>query len=770
MVGVIIMPYYITKEVVLNAITQIFVNANLGMESLEYLQKDIENETEIFLLNEMVLNEVANCKFLESDIQNFVDILFQLKDNRYYLRYVLLLFLKSKHYNDIVMLLNKTFVNHIGEIVYKSQEITYEFKERYFDRFMEAVTFTNISIKDVLHFIFYVNTCDESCLCFNFKRPSLEFLKNYINKNEVTYLQFIHQPNTYVIGYWLYIMVMGETACFKLIDEFCSEKYFKEEDVFNIINKCKHVFLPALKNYIIKQTGINQNKATNLYLKYLDEVKGTLNELKNSLTDAELLGKINDEVNLSKSLKLNNEKEFMEFVEEDSNYTMIVNASQEYPLYFKSGTRANDSVISFILHEFQNLNSSYLIHKYEYFKELFSENELSGLCRKIYNKTIFEKITNENKWVVALICALGNDVQIIEVCNLITPENALINKSLYEFIFGCLIETKHAAVLKMLKNLYLIRKDAYFYKMLEMFAKQNGEFAEDYLDEMVPEYELNPDGIYHFFFNGESYDLCIDFKLQVKIVNIKQNNCCNIMDASFNDAKEIKNKFFGVVHELRTQIDRMKQAFYNQRYWNAHNFENNILNNVILNKIAQTLVFEVHYINSTKIEFFGLEELNSEIKNGHEISKIYIANVCNMQEVRDKFKYINFQAFPQLKQIPFCVNDENFSKTNCTELFGFVVNEIKFNNMARFNGWKMQSLNQHFYYKVFGEYLIRINFEKVENTNEIFLTDLIFYDLLSVAFLEGKFTFSGAKALTIGDIDACRYSIIINELYNCCIN
>ena len=84
------MPYYITKEVINNYVLNIFSNAQAPYDIMTKISEDLTNGTFLVLQNESDIEKLTTLVLNETDIGNIVDLLFQVKDYKYYLSYVLL--------------------------------------------------------------------------------------------------------------------------------------------------------------------------------------------------------------------------------------------------------------------------------------------------------------------------------------------------------------------------------------------------------------------------------------------------------------------------------------------------------------------------------------------------------------------------------------------------------------------------------------------------------------------------------------------------------
>ncbi len=446
------MPYYITKDTINKSIINIFTNAKLGYEEINLIGDDLINFNYGVVSNEIILNKIEKLNFITNDLFEVCDMLFQLKDYKFYLSYLIQIMLYSKHYNDIAKFMSHMFVGHIGDSYYVSKDLNYEYAERYFDRFIEAVKYAEIDNFKIIPFLFYIYFSGVDEPCYKFLRPCKEFLKGIITNNEASFLNYINTEPEYKKGYTIYVQLFPEKGAQRLIDNLINENYFSKEELYEIFLINKEISLNELYAYIVKQSGEKQKIALNFYLSFSQDVKNTLPALFEQIKNDDLKLLLKDEIELSKNLKFESVKDFVDFVELDLNLQSEIGISNKFLVYFKNGQKVSDKVLTYIFNFFKSVSSPLVIKKYSYLKQFFLESEMATLGRNLFN-TMGGKITNENKWIVALISTICNDYLVAEVVNLVPT--CLGNAELSNFVLGCLVETNNPQVVSLIKQLYM---------------------------------------------------------------------------------------------------------------------------------------------------------------------------------------------------------------------------------------------------------------------------------------------------------------------------
>ena len=755
------MPYFITKDTINKAIINIFTNAKLGYDEINLIGDDLINFKFSVPNNLDVCLKIEQLKFNDSDLFEVGDMLYQLKDYKFYLSYLLQIFLASKHYNDIAKFMSRTFVNHIGDSFYTSKEYKYDFSERYFDRFIEAVKYSEIDNFKIIPFLFYIYKSGKDEACNKFLRPSKEFLKGVISNNEATYLNYINTEENYKIGYTIYIDLFANKGAVRLIENLVSGNYFSKDELYEVFLEDKTVGLEELKNYIIKQSGDKQKTALDFYLTFSQDIKNTLPELYEQVKDEELKSVLKDEIELSRNVKFETIKDFIDFVDLDLDIEVELGLSIKYLVYFKNGVKLSDKVLTYIFNIFKNISSPMVIKKYSYLKEFFPETELNTLGRNLFN-SLENKITWDNKWVVALICTMCSDFIISELTDLVPT--CLGNAELSNFVLGCLVETNTMKVISLIKQLYMESNNKnIYYNFLETLAKNNDISALDYLDEMVSNYGLSENATKKIVCNGDNLLFEIDDNLTVKVKNLTTFTYVNIGNPSFVDTADALKYFNDLTNEIRHQIDKFKSAYETKRTWKVATFNANILSNPILAKIAKSLVWGAYDNKDSLIKLYpSVTDIVNE--ENHDL-KIALVHPCELTDI--SLPKQKFEPFKQLNKQVFVANNYNYSNHYTNEFNGVAINDISFNAKLRALGYKMSVGNDVYYYKAIPHenILVKVELTKLNTKNVSVVGNIKFYNLNLVQFVNNKYLLANVTPEEVGTVNKRVYSDVLNDVF-----
>ncbi len=757
------MPYYITKEVINNYVLNIFSNANAPYDIMTKISEDLTNGTFLVLQNASDIEKLTTLVLNETDIGNIVDLLFQVKDYKYYLSYVLQAFLYSKHFNEICILINRTFVNHIGEENYASKKLNYEFNERYFDRFIEAVKFCGIDNFKILPFLFAIYNSEKGTVLNKYLRPSKEFLEEFISKNEGSYLNYINTEEFYVTGYEIYCELFPKKGVQKLIDNLFLENYFKKEDINKLFTDCGEVGILELQNYILKATPDKQKLALEFYLSFGNYVKATLPFLYDKLENEKLKAVLKDEIDFSKNVRFETINEFIEYAESNARDYVTEGISSKYLIYFKNGIKANDAVISCIFKTLQNVTDSHSIKKFEILSNFFSQSELDNLGFMLI-KDLGGNFNDNNKWISVYVSAVCSSLVISKLMDVVPT--CLVDSRLSSYVLTALCQTGQSQVVNFVKQTYMQTSNKqYYYQFLEILAESAGISALDYLDEMISSYGLEEDGTKVILCNGENLKFEITENLSVKVKNCNTNNYINLTDSNFSDSENAL-KFYGdLTYAIMEQIAKFKNAFELKRMWQPKIFVSNILYNPLLKKIASTLVFGAY----EKGNFVKIVELN-EIENLEDNFKISLVHPCELNSEELKNFANKFEPFKQINSQIFKPTNYDFSNSYSSVFNGVCVSDLTFNARIKTFDYKMSIDDGVYYYKVLKQYnlLVKVDIVRSTRKNVSIVGNIEFYNLNLLEFVNNKYILLNAVPEQIGSISTRVYSLVLSQIYDVC--
>ncbi len=768
------MPYYITKEIIENEIVNVF-NA-LSDEDLELLKQSLSNFNYDVLENSNFIDDVKGVNLNQSVIENLSDMLFQLKDYKYYLKVILTIFLKGEKYNEVAYLINRTFINHIGDVFYISGK-NYDYSERYFDRFIESVKYTNIGYELVLDFIFHINQTTSNEICNRYLRPSKEYLKSFIAENEKEYFDYIStSQEKYFIGLKLYVEFFTDKGLNLILEKYVAYDVVYENVVEELIKEYKHTALPILEKIL---TNFNSEQK----LKALDLLKIFKNDVQINNFIENYYKKIDDE-NIKQEIKTNfltqtnleftSVEDFKKYISTKRIGVIDTNLPNEYPLYFSNGERVDEVCLSYIFEELKNMDKTYKINELDFLKNLIDLNSAKIVAQKLFENYILSKIiTTKSVFVIAFIILFGDELLNNEIISII--KSKMIDAESLTKVLELYAEKNNQQVLKIVKDSYKSDQNENSLKILKIYARINKISVEDYVDSLVDDYKLDSEAKRDIYFNGNYLIIRINDNLNVEVIDYASKSNYYISKDMATNEENYYLYILKLKKEIKDQIQRFKDAFYNFRLWDIWEFKNNILNNPLLNKIASTLTFG-YYKNYKLISV--VQKIDGNIAVDEEkyddTYKIGLIHPVELEQNKEIVSSVNFEPFNQLKRGVFYVTSNEFTLSRVSTFSGMLANCKYFVDYLKLQNWEnglevlgnLKSLVKKYPNE---NLLCEITFDKID-TDTISINDIRFYNLSSTIAQGSYYIIDKNESLLLSVISKRTYSNVLYEISQACFN
>lgn len=767
------MPYYITKEIIENEILNVFKLNEL--EESASVKNSLSNFSYDFLDNEELIERVKNSTLDKNQIENLSDTLFQLKDYKYYLKVILTIFLKCEKYDEIAYLINRTFINHIGDVFYVSGK-NYDYSERYFDRFIESVKYTDISYNLVLDFIFYINQTKSNEICNRYLRPSKEYLKAFILEFEKEYFEYIStSQDKYFMGLKLYVEFFTDKGLNLIIEKYVSYEIIYENVVEELIKEYKHNALPILEKILTNNSIEQKIKALELLKIFKTDVQfnNFIENYYKKIDDETIKQEIKTEFLSQTNLEFTNEEDFKKYVSSKRIGVIDTNLPNEYPLYFKNGDRLDEVCLSYIFETLKNLDKAYKIKDLEYLRNLLDLNSANLVAKKLYENYIVSKIITSNSvFVVAFIILFGDEWLNNEIITVI--KSKMIDTESLLKVLELYAENNNEQVLKIVKEGYKVDQNENFYKILKIYARLNKISVDDYIDSLVDDYKLDEEAKRDIYFNGNYLILKITENLNVEVIDYATKSNYYISKDMVTENENYYLYILKLKKEIKDQIQRFKDAFYNFRLWEIKEFKNNILCNPLLNKIAHSLTFG--YYKGCKLVGIVLKNENSFVldEDKNEEYKIALIHPVELEQNKEIISSVNFEPFNQLKRGVFYVTSNEFTLSRVSTFSGMLANYKYFVDYLKLQNWEnglevlgnLKSLVKKYPNE---NLLVEITFDKID-TDTISINDIRFYNLTNTITQGNYFIIDKNESLLLNVISKRTYSNVLYEISQACFN
>ncbi len=259
-----------------------------------------------------------------------------------------------------------------------------------------------------------------------------------------------------------------------------------------------------------------------------------------------------------------------------------------------------------------------------------------------FAKDIYSNWNRETKyvWILKVISYFGDD-------SIVEPfKNEII--TLAENKRGAVAGTMvlYLALMNTRKSLqvinYLLHKVKH--KQIKAAAEQALKDAaielnltkEDMLDKLIEDFGFNSDGIIELNYGTRKFfvSINIDYELLIKDENGKEIKSLPKANANENVEtyhgmslrfKEIKKT---LKDEIKVQIERLEDNFWQKRFWSVENWKDIFINNPIMRKFAVTLIWGI-YENDKPINTFRYNE-DGTYSDANDDTKITINEVGSL--------------------------------------------------------------------------------------------------------------------------------------------
>lgn len=772
------MPYYITKESIENEIIGIFKSAGVDEYNLNVLRLSIVDFNDDAILNDELISSIHNSNLSKDKIENFSDMLFQLKDYRYYLKVLLNLFLKSNKYNEIAYLINRTFVNHIGDAYYISGK-NYDYSERYFDRFIEAVKYTGVSQELVLDFIFYLNQASQSEVCSRYLRPSKEYIKAYILENEAEYFEYIStSENKYALGLKLFIEQYTEKGLNLIIEKYVNFDIEYENVVEDIVKEYKHDALNIIEKHLSTPNSENKLKALNLLKLFKNDVQinNFMEKYYNKLEDDVVKREIKSNFLNTSNVAFASVEDFKSYVGGKQIGIIDISLPQNYPMLYTNGEMLDEVAESFVFDSIKGIDKPYKLKEIEYLKNILDSSSVNMVAHRLYEEYILGKIiTSSNLWVINFIVLFANESTINEVVALI--KSNMIDTVSKNYVYELFAEFNNEQILRIIKEEYRDNPTSDIENILKVYARQNNISVDDYIDSLVDDYGLNSEAKRDIYFNGNYLILNVTDNLNVEVIDYATKTNYYISKDMVTNEENYFLYILKLKKEIKDQIQRLKDAFYDFRLWDISQFETNILGNSLMCKIASTCTWGYYKGNKLVCVFRIVDGSIKTILNNidsQETYKIGLVHPVELDQNREIISSVDFEPFNQLRRGVYTISSNEYTLSRVSNFSGMLANYKYFVDFLKLHDWSnglevlgnLKSLIKKYPNEnIFCE----ISFEKID-TDTISISDIRFYNLSSTTTQGNYFIINKNDSLLLNVIPKRTYSNVLDEICQACFN
>ncbi len=604
---------------------------NVDVSNVPILDVMSKEELEGLVKNTTVDDNIQN-------VSNLAELIFQLNDYLPALGNFIKMFLITKHYNGIIYFMDKLFVAHVGTSNYVSKNKLYNHTERFFDRFIEVAKCTNLTVEDVLPFMFSIIEDNDKTVISAWLAPALEYMQNVFRENAEDVRAYIVKDPSHRITY------------FELGLEFNTQKAIME--IFNLEEGTIDDKLIAriLKHYYTDTMAFFDKNLENSgdkkfhYVKILasidnPEVTARLEDLYEEEQNDEIRAFIKTRLGIADKKNLGYSPKHFEVmankkVDQPQERTLGI-PFERVNLRFSDGTETNDVVKTYLINIFKSEKDLLNLYGLSDVKTLFNEDDLSNFAESIFYALKRLRDIKEAKWAIRFVSLTIKDNLTENVFDFISELYKEGRVKEAKYFIQCFIYSKREIVLNLISKL----------------ASEEPKFDDDK-----------------------------DYFISLYSDVLSKNNSDVLDMLAPNEVSE---------EVLQAQKHRLYNNFIANKSYDKQQFKAMFIDKNVFNKLAQNLVFG-EYKSDGLVSVFVLEGTEIKYIAGEPLDdkdlRIKIVHTLDLDDRFDKVKnYFANPTFQQFDNSVFVVKENEKTQTKVGSMRGVLINALRFiSNMATF--------------------------------------------------------------------------------------
>lgn len=653
--------------------------------SFEFFDSFLDEEMSNMVVNSFLL-DIGDWQSLESemveiikekginssDVCDYGEVILQLSDYRSLLKKFVSLLLRSEQFLSLSAFLNRIFLQRVGNVSYRSMRQEYTYKERYFDRFVEIITYCNIDSELYSPFFLAILSSEAFSPLFNYKEPLKEYLDSVaqqgvraetsllldsMDKSLDNSLSLPKMIEAYIKGESTSLSFMGSALqkdvsfSLSIIDSMLSQHKDREYECVQLL----------------------------LLLSSYKSAKDRLKQIYATSSDSRVRALLSKEFSSIVLTSFNSEEEFLSYV--DANVSTIqdrlygIRLARFYSAYGLSNEGINGKVMTFILNTFRNRES---VEQVEYFREYFKFVDLyvlQSLASIVYDISYQRKRLLSSKWAMRLISTFASSKLLAIIFSNMADwlkDTRLVGPCQYFIDIMC--SCARSEVLPYIGALYDSVESAKMRKFLDekikTFSMKNREDIGQVRDRIAGDFGFDKNGYRLLSLPHRQVLLKINSKGNIDVLNAKSEKPARIRQK--DDAKYLRERIKFWTKKIKEQKKRLYSAYLEFRNYDRQSFEECIVHNNLLNFLSQHLFWgryksdrlvEICVLNSDRLVHVAGNMIGEESLDDYSIA---ILQSIDASDMKDRLSSVIEPLFDQFS-LPFFSTDSLNLKSNCVE-------------------------------------------------------------------------------------------------------
>lgn len=445
------------------------------------------------------------------DLEKLSLLIFQLKNYIPALCNATNLLLITKSYESVYYFVTRIFYEHIGTVNYTSNEKSYNYMQRLFDRFIETVKNCHIDKEDYIPFLLNIFEVEETNKLSVWQEPALEYLKRFEVENTDWVNDFIYNNEQGFTMLSLLCYFSTQKGIKVALDYYKVNK--NDENIISLFKDLKKELLLYIDKNLQTSDENMQNKFAKILFSWGDDsdAKSRLEEIYKSSNDALLRNEIAHKIGTVQLSSFKSEKNFLFAVRRNAKQSQERTLGLPFDrceLTYLSGLKADFESYTYLINIFKEENNLLNLEKFLTLNNVFVPETLNDFANKLFYTLSKKQDVNCAKWAIRLICLFANQ-NIVEnfVVRLFDEQRIKEGK----YILSCLIYARKDLI-NLMKRLSILESfKPYKNYFVTTYSQFNNLIDQEVREQLLPEEFTEEDTyqerkvLYENFIAGRQY-------------------------------------------------------------------------------------------------------------------------------------------------------------------------------------------------------------------------------------------------------------------------
>lgn len=533
-------------------------------------------------------------------VADYGEAILQLNDYRGLLKKFVELLLKAQNFEGLCAFLNRIFLQQVGDIKYRSVKKEYSINERYFDRFVEIVTYCSIDKKLYTPFFLAIFASDSTSRMFVYKEPLKEYLDLFLKDGEDDEFisQLLNLENKE--GIKEYASSNMSKTLKAIIMEYVSGENGSAVLAKRAVAMHKVEALAVLEEILAGEEEQLKPKALQLMcsLKEDRRVKEKLKNIYETTENGRLAAILEKECGFETLKMFETEGEFLSEVERSvpqiQERLYGVRLKRFYDKHNLDNTGINGKILTYVMETFKSKEIDANLSAYKEYFQFVDSRVLQALCDVVWEVAFSRGKFLCSKWAIRLVAVFASMPLIKEITESLKlwlfDKNLMTNA---KYFVDMLASSGHEGIIyvvrEMQKENLSPKQKKYFEQKLENFSDRSSQSIEEVKDKLADTFGFDKDGYLELDIGSRILLAKINLDCSISIFNSATGKPARLKGDEKCQGENVKKYLKQLEREVKEQRKRLWTCFVEFRGYDLATFRKCIVNNCLLNFLSQHL-------------------------------------------------------------------------------------------------------------------------------------------------------------------------------------